>query len=99
MLMSLQQNPDEFYKKLRAQLYETSSWPSEYLYKFIVPTNDAKIKMIEDLFDNLGAVIHTTASKNGKYTSVSINVQMEDPDAVISKYKLVAQQVEGVISL
>jgi putative lipoic acid-binding regulatory protein len=99
MLMSLQQNPDEFYKKLRAQLYETSSWPSEYLYKFIVPTNDAKIKVIEDLFDNLGAVIHTTASKNGKYTSVSINVQMEDPDAVISKYKMVAQQVEGVISL
>jgi putative lipoic acid-binding regulatory protein len=99
MLMSLQQNPEEFYNKLRAQLYETSSWPSEYLYKFIVPTNDAKIKMIEDLFDNLGAVIHTTASKNGKYTSVSINVQMEDPDAVISKYKLVAQQVEGVISL
>lgn len=99
MLMSLQQNPDEFYNKLREQLYDTSSWPSEYLYKFIVPTNDAKIKMIEDLFDNLGAVIHTTASKNGKYTSVSINVQMEDPDAVISKYKMVAQQVEGVISL
>jgi putative lipoic acid-binding regulatory protein len=99
MLMSLQQNPEEFYNKLRAQLYETSSWPSEYLYKFIVPTNDAKIKMIEDLFDNLGAVIHTTASKNGKYTSVSINVQMEDPDAVISKYKMVAQRVEGVISL
>jgi putative lipoic acid-binding regulatory protein len=99
MLMSLQQNPEEFYKKLRAQLYETSSWPTEYLYKFIVPTNDAKIKVIEDLFDNLGAVIHTTASKNGKYTSVSINVQMEDPDAVISKYKMVAQKVEGVISL
>lgn len=97
--MSLQQNPDEFYNKLRAQLYETSSWPSEYLYKFIVPTNVVKIKIIEDLFDNLGAVIHTTASKNGKYTSVSINVQMEDPDAVISKYKLVAQRVEGVISL
>lgn len=97
--MSLQQNPDEFYNKLREQLYDTSSWPSEYLYKFIVPTNVAKIKMIEDLFDNLGAVIHTTASKNGKYTSVSINVQMEDPDAVISKYKMVAQKVEGVISL
>lgn len=97
--MSLQQNPDEFYIKLRAQLYETSSWPSEYLYKFIVPTSIAKIKMIEDLFDNLGAVIHTTASKNGRYTSVSINVQMEDPDAVISKYKLVAKRVEGVISL
>lgn len=97
--MSLQQNPDEFYKKLRAQLYDTTSWPSEYLYKFIVPTRIDKIKKIEDLFDNLGAVIKTIESKNGKYTSVSINVQMDDPDAVILKYKEVALHVEGVISL
>ncbi len=97
--MSLSNKQEEFYNKLREQLYETASWPSEYLYKFIVPTNAEKIKTIEDLFDNLGAVIVTTESKNGKYTSVSINVQMEDPDAVISKYQEVAQRVEGVISL
>ena len=97
--MSLQQNPDEFYNKLRAQLYDTTSWPSEYLYKFIVPTTIEKIKKIEDLFDNLGAVIKTNESKNGKYTSVSVNVQMDDPDAVILKYKEVALNVEGVISL
>ena len=99
MLMSSYQNPEEFYKKLKGQLYETSSWPSEYLYKFIIPTAADKIKQIEDLFDNLGAVINTIESKNGKYTSVSINVQMEDPDAVILKYKEVALHVEGVISL
>jgi len=97
--MSLSNKQEEFYDKLREQLYETASWPSEYLYKFIVPTDVEKIKTIEDLFDNLGAVIVTTESKNGKYTSVSINVQMEDPDAVISKYQEVAQRVEGVISL
>ena len=95
----MQQNPDEFYKKLRKQLYDTTSWPSEYLYKFIVPTTMEKIKKIEDLFDNLGAVIKTNESKNGKYTSVSVNVQMDDPDAVILKYKEVALHVEGVISL
>jgi putative lipoic acid-binding regulatory protein len=98
-LMSLQQNSDAFYKKLRSQLYDTAKWPSEYLYKFIVPTNVDKIKIIEDLFNNLGAVIHTVESKNGKYTSVSINVRMKDPDAVILKYREVAKQVKGVISL
>lgn len=97
--MSLARNQDEFYKKLKTQLLETASWPTEYLYKFIVPTSMEKIKTIEDLFDNLGAVIHTTESKNGNYTSVSINVQMDNPDAVILKYKEVALQVEGVISL
>ncbi|OUR90906.1 hypothetical protein A9Q87_13290 [Flavobacteriales bacterium 34_180_T64] len=97
--MSTEQNPEEFYKNLRAQLYETASWPSEYLYKFIVKTNTDGISKVENLFDNMGAVIKTNASKNGKYTSVSIHVLMKDPDAVISKYKDVAENVDDVISL
>ncbi|RKE94931.1 DUF493 family protein [Ichthyenterobacterium magnum] len=97
--MSKQQNPEEFYNKLRTQLFETASWPSEYLYKFIVPTDVEKITKIESLFNNVGAVINTTESKNGKYTSVSINLLMKTPDAVIDKYKEVAEKVEGVISL
>lgn len=97
--MSTDKNTEEFYNKLRVQLYETSSWPSEYLYKFIVLTDTSKVVQIEDLFDNLGAVINTIVSKNAKYTSVSINVTMENPEAVIEKYKEVTLNVEGVISL
>lgn len=58
-----------------------------------------KIKRIEDIFNFSGAVINTQISKNGKYTSVSINVRMKNPDAVIKKYKEVAEKIEGVISL
>lgn len=90
---------EEFYKKLKTQLEDTTSWPGAYLYKFIVPTNPDKIKQIETIFDNLGAVITTKQSKNGKYTSVSINVRMKNPDHVIEKYKQVGREVEGVISL
>jgi len=97
--MSSDKKTEEFYKKLRSQLFETASWPSEYLYKFIVPTDQNKISQIEDLFNNLGAVITTKESGKGTYTSVSINVDMKDPDAVIVKYKEVAEKVEGVISL
>jgi len=92
-------NAEEFYKKLKEQLLETATWPSEYLYKFIVKSDLVKIAEIETLFDNTGAVINTIESKNGKYTSVSINVIMKDPDAVISKYIEVTNNVEGVISL
>ncbi|GAB1856851.1 hypothetical protein MHTCC0001_16870 [Flavobacteriaceae bacterium MHTCC 0001] len=92
-------NQEEFYKKLKAQLYDTTLWPSAYLYKFIIKTDTAQIKKVEGLFDNMGAVINTVASKNGKYTSVSINVRMKNPDAVIDKYKEVAEKVDGVISL
>lgn len=97
--MNTEQNPEEFYKKLKDQLYDTALWPSEYLYKFIVTSDKQKIVDIESLFDNLGAVINTKESKNGKYTSVSINVRMTNPEAVIEKYKEVAEKIEGVISL
>ena len=89
---------DEFYKKLKEQLAETSQWPSNYLYKFIVPTEGDKIERIHTIFDNTGAVIELKQSKKGKYTSISITVNRENPDAVIEKYKEVGE-VEGVISL
>ena len=97
--MSEQKDPEEFYAKLRSQLYDTALWPSVYLYKFIVPTSDEKIVGIENIFDNMGAVITTKKSRKGNYTSVSVNVKMQDPDAVIDKYKEVAEKIEGVISL
>ncbi len=97
--MEEQNNSEEFYTKLREQLYGTAQWPSEYLYKFIVKANAEKVKALEDIFDNMGAVINTTQSKNGNYTSVSINLEMQNPEAVIEKYKEVAEKIEGVISL
>ena len=97
--MSLDKNQEAFYNKLRKQLYDTSLWPSEYLYKFIVLTDSTGVKDVESLFDNLGAVINTKESKNGKYTSISINVKMNNPDAVINKYIEVTEKVEGIISL
>ncbi|GAA3787336.1 MULTISPECIES: DUF493 family protein [Corallibacter] len=97
--MNTEKKSEAFYKKLREQLYDTSLWPSEYLYKFIVTSTAGKVEEVESLFDNLGAVITTKESKNGKYTSVSIHVKMANPDAVIAKYKEVAENVEGVISL
>lgn len=90
---------EEFYKNLRQQLADTSLWPNEYLYKFIVPSDNQKIAEIEAIFDNMGAVINTKASSKGRYTSVSVNVRMKNPDAVILKYKEVGEKVDGVISL
>ncbi|KAB5491559.1 DUF493 family protein [Flagellimonas taeanensis] len=92
------ENTDEFYARLKEQLLENTSWPSNYLYKFIVPTDEERIAQIQDIFDNTGAVIESKKSKNGNYTSLSITVNLKDPDEVIKKYKEVAV-VEGVISL
>ena len=90
---------EEFYSKLKAKLYETTSWPSKYLFKFIVKSDPDKITKIESNFDNMGAIITSSVSKNGKYTSVSIHVGMTNPEAVIEKYMLIGKEVKDVISL
>jgi hypothetical protein len=97
--MDSSKKTDEFYDNLKLQLYDTAIWPTEYLYKFILLTKGPGVSHIEALFDNLGAVISTHESKKGKYTSISINVTMKNPEAVIVKYKEVAENVDGVISL
>ena len=97
--MQSSNNSEEFYTKLKSQLYETSSLPTAYLFKFIVTSDQHKVDAIESVFDNLGAVINSTASKKGNYVSISIHVVMKDPEAVIEKYKLISRDVEGVISL
>ena len=94
----MDKNTEDFYTRLREELNNTSEWPSEYLYKFILPTDAKKIEAVENAFDNIGAVIHTKQSKTAKYTSVSINVTMESPDCVVEKY-IELSTIEGIISL
>ena len=88
----------EVIKKLKKKLQEDTVFPGKYLYKFIVPGTDDKVIEVERLFDHTGAVIEKTASRTGKYISVSILVSMKNASAVIGKYKE-AEKIEGIISL
>ncbi len=89
---------EEFYKRLKEELINSTIWPAEYLFKFIVPSEPEKIEEIEKSFDQMGAVIETNQSRTGKYTSVSINVKMKSAQAVIDKY-IEMSSIEGIISL
>ena len=89
---------EDFYVRLKSELEESTTWPAIYLYKFIVPTSDTNINLVENTFNNMGAVIQTHSSKTGKYTSISINVTMQDADRVIEKY-VELSTIEGIISL
>lgn len=89
---------EEFYERLKEELTNSTDWPAEYLFKFIVPSEQDKILQIEDSFDRMGAVIETNQSKTGKYTSISINVKMDSAQSVIDKY-IALSAIEGIISL
>lgn len=89
---------EEFYERLKTELDMSNTWPAEYLFKFIVPTDTEKIQKVEEAFDCMGAVIKTTKSKTGKFTSLSVDVQVKDSQEIIDKY-LEVSTIEGIISL
>lgn len=78
----------------REKLDSHYAWPALYTFKFIVPTG--KEDAVKNLFPN-----HTSSeklSKNGKYTSITINMMMPSSDAVITVYQT-ASVIEGIIAL
>lgn len=88
-----------FYNNLTKLLEKNSKWPCEYLFKFIVKSDENKISLIESIFDNIGAIIKKKQSRNNNFTSISVNVIMNRPENVIEKYKEVSEKVEDVILL
>ncbi|AIG30760.1 DUF493 family protein [Flavobacterium psychrophilum] len=89
---------EEFYERLKVELDNSNNWPAEYLFKFIVPTVDDNVMRVENAFDCMGAVIKTTKSKTGKFTSVSVDVTMKNADEIIAKYQEVGT-IKGIVSL
>ncbi len=85
------------YDELRAKLNAGNPWPQIYMFKFIVPSDNHKIALVEGLFED-DADIKLQPSTNGKYTSLTARVVMLDAEAVINVYKQ-ASEIEGIISL
>lgn len=94
----MDKNTEEFYERLKVELDISNTWPALYLFKFIVPTENNNVERVELAFDCLGAVIKTTKSKTGKFTSVSVDVYMKDAQEIVDKY-LEVSTIEGIISL
>lgn len=88
----------EFYTKLKGQLEDTTDFPADYMYKFIVPKDGNQLAEVESLFDNKGAVIKTKNSKTGKYVSITIVLKLNSADEIISYYTKV-EKIKGIISL
>jgi putative lipoic acid-binding regulatory protein len=80
--------------KLRLVLEETVEFPSEYLFKFIVPKSE--VHHVLALLD--GMDIEERASANGNYISVSARKICNASDDIIQVYKKVST-IKGLIAL
>ena len=94
----MDKNTQEFYDRLKVELDLSNTWPATYLFKFIVPSENDNIDRIQLAFDSMGAVIKTTKSKTGKFTSISIDVTMKSAEEIVDKYQEVST-IKGIISL
>ncbi|MDO5655422.1 MAG: DUF493 domain-containing protein [Flavobacteriaceae bacterium] len=93
-----ERTPEEFYASLKNELNKVENFPTNYTYKFIVPTENKKIAQIQGVFDNARPQFSMKESKTGKYTSITVVIFAFDADQVIHFYREVAK-VDGVIML
>ena len=81
-------------ESLREKLDQHYIWPALYTFKFIVPKG--KEEEVKKLFLNHDAT--ERQSKNGNYTSITVNMMMPGSDSVIDVYEK-ASGIEGLIAL
>jgi uncharacterized protein len=92
------ENPEEFYSRFHEQLINSQEWPGVYLFKFILREGEVKEDALKEMFQQKSAVFSRKVSSKKNFTSLSVKVNMEDPDAVIAIYKQ-AQKIKGLITL
>lgn len=91
-------NTDDFYLRFREELEEAHSFPTDYMFKYIVPAEQHLIARLHSIFEKAEASLSTRDSKNGKYTSVTVKVPVKHADDVIAYYKQ-ASAIEGIVML
>ncbi|MCX6130123.1 MAG: DUF493 family protein [Proteobacteria bacterium] len=83
-----------FYEQLKIRLDAVHTWPSLYLFKFVIP----KEKRAELLAIMPTGMIEEKLSRTGKYVSISLKTRIKSSDDVIVVYEEAAK-IEGIISL
>jgi len=80
--------------EFKLKLDEHYAWPSVYTFKFIVPKGkEAQVRQLFPMHNP-----SERSSKNGNYTSFTIQMMMPSAEAVIEVYQN-ASAVDGIIAL
>jgi len=84
-------------EKFKTKLVETTSFPTVYMYKFIVRADNRSIALVENLFDE-NAEVHTKQSEKGNYISITCKQVSTSVDEIINLYRK-ASTIEGIVFL
>lgn len=85
-------------QRIKQTLDAHHNWPSVYMFKFIVPSDNEKIAKVEALFNSNTAELKMSQSKKGNYTSITAKEVMTNSDKVLDCYREAAK-IEGLMAL
>jgi putative lipoic acid-binding regulatory protein len=88
---------EEELEKFKQKLVESMTFPSVYMFKFIITSENRNIALVENLFGQ-ETDIKTKESRKGRYTSVTAKQVVISVDEVIDVYKK-ASKIKGVMFL
>ncbi len=88
---------EDKFLELKKKLDETLSYPTVYMFKFILEADNRKIALIENLFTE-DAEIYTKESDKGKYISITVKAVMISTVEIIDIYRR-ASAIKGVMNL
>jgi len=88
---------EQFYTDLADKLNQQHTFPTLYLFKFIVPNDNQKLAQTEALFGAEAQVTIRESSK-GNFVSVTGKEVMISVESIIDRYKK-AEKIEGIVSL
>ncbi|OJU38317.1 MAG: hypothetical protein BGN96_03400 [Bacteroidales bacterium 45-6] len=92
------QSQADFYRKFKEELNQAHTFPSNYVFKFIVPAQPSNVAMLHAIFENSNASFSSRDSSNGKYTSTTVKLLAKSADEIINYYQEVAT-IKGVMML
>lgn len=85
------------YGKLMELLVKDFTWPTDYMFKFIVPFSADNLNQLKSYFSDDAKIEHKE-SKSGKYISFSAIQKFDDPMGIIEIYQK-AESIEKIVSL
>lgn len=87
------------WSQLKAKLTEHQTFPSIYMFKFILSSDNKKIAQIEALFNNdTNAEISIKSSSRGRYVSITVKQLVNSVDEIMNIYYL-ASNIPGVMMM
>lgn len=93
------QQVSDFYIDFKEKLEENTTFPTDYLFKFIVPTDEPTIAQVQGVFANdEKASFSSRDSQNGKYTSLTIKVHVKSANEIIDYYQQTSV-IKGIVAL